>query len=345
MPKKILIDVLHPCHVHLFKHFYKIMKEKGHEIKVTARKKEVALELLDIYKIPYTQISSIGNKKFKLIIEMLLRTWKLFWIVKKFKPDVLLGIMGPSIAIVGKLLKIPCYVIYDVECAKLTNSFVIPWCTKFITPNGYRDDLGNKQIKFEGTQELFYLRPEYFKPDESILDIVGVKKNETFTIVRFVSWGASHDIGHSGISNENKNKAIKEFEKFSKVFISSENELPDELKKYQVNIPIEKMHDLISFATLVYGESATFASEAASLGTYSIYLDNDGRGSIDRLETKYHLVNNFTESLDDQEKSIQKGIEILKNLNAKKEAQEKTKYLMDNTIDCTKFLMEMIENG
>ena len=82
--------------------------------------------------------------------------------------------------------------------------------------------------------ELAYLHPNYFKPDKEILSILGVNEGEKYVIVRFVSWAAAHDFGHLGISFENKKKAVIEMSKFAKVFISSEKELPEDLKPYQI---------------------------------------------------------------------------------------------------------------
>jgi asparagine synthase (glutamine-hydrolysing) len=62
---------------------------------------------------------------------------------------------------------------------------------------------------------LAYLHPTYFTPDKSILNELNINENEKYVIIRFVSWNATHDFGHKGISYENKLKAIKEFEKYS----------------------------------------------------------------------------------------------------------------------------------
>ena len=53
--------------------------------------------------------------------------------------------------------------------------------------------------------------------------------------MRFVSWTANHDIGHSGVSPVNKIKAVKKFLNYGKVFVSSESELPSEIDKYRIN--------------------------------------------------------------------------------------------------------------
>ena len=192
--------------------------------------------------------------------------------------------------------------------------------------------------------ELAYLHPRYYTPDDSIFSHLGIKKNHPYIIMRFVSWKANHDRGHSGISTDNKIKAVKEFSEYAKVFISSESELPTELKDYQIKIPPEKMHDALAYASLVYGESATMASEAAVLGIPAIYIDDVGRGYTTEEENMYDLVYNFTESLADQEKSIIKGKEILQTPGLKKTFLKNRDQLIEDKIDVTAFLVWFIEN-
>ena len=65
------------------------------------------------------------------------------------------------------------------------------------------------------------------------------------------------------------------------------------------------------------------ASESAVLGVPAIYIDNEGRGYTTEQENKYGLVYNYTESHEDQIKSIKKGVEILLNPEAPKSYQLK----------------------
>ena len=58
---KILIDIGHPAHVHYFKNFIWIMQKNGHEFCITARNKEVALELLDNYGLNYIERGKGAN--------------------------------------------------------------------------------------------------------------------------------------------------------------------------------------------------------------------------------------------------------------------------------------------
>lgn len=341
---RILIDVKHPAHVHFFRNFIKIMEKKGHKILVTARDKEMTIELLKKYKIKYIKLTSMGRGKTALARELPVRLYRFYKVAKKFKPDILLGLMGIIIAPVGRLLGIPSLVFYDTENARLTNSIAYAFCTKFITPTCYKKKLGEKNVRYRGYHELTYLHPNYFKPDPKVLKEAGLREGETFSIVRFVSWGASHDFGQKGITAQNKVKAVRELVKYGKVLVVSEGELPKELEVYRNKVEPSKIHDLMYYATLLYGESATMASEAAVLGTNAIYLDNDGRGYTDEEENDFELVYNFSGSEGDQIKSIEKAVELISDKTSKKKARAKRKKLLKDKIDVTQFVVNQVSN-
>jgi len=167
--------------------------------------------------------------------------------------------------------------------------------------------------------------------------------NDKFAIVRFVDWNAHHDIGHEGLSTENKIKAINEISKYVTVFILSECELPDELIKYKIKIPSNKMHDALYFSELLFGESSTMASECACLGTQAIFIDNEGRGYTDEQELKYGLVYNFDETKDGQKSSIVKAVSLLIDKELKEKLNESKLRLLSDKINPTKFLVWFIE--
>ena len=58
---RILIDIGHPAHVHLFKHFAWEMQKKGHTIFFTCREKEFEIYLLEKYGFAF---KSFGKKYF-----------------------------------------------------------------------------------------------------------------------------------------------------------------------------------------------------------------------------------------------------------------------------------------
>jgi len=142
----------------------------------------------------------------------------------------------------------------------------------------------------------------------------------------------------------NKRKAFTEFSRFGQVFISSEDKLPDDLEPFRLTNPPEQFHDLIASAALVYGESATVSSEACMLGVPAIYVDSAGRCYTRAEEEKYGMVFNFTESEEDQQRSIEKGVELLSTPGIREEWQKKRARLLADKIDVTALLVWFVEN-
>lgn len=340
---KILIDINHPAHVHYFRNFYKIMLEKGHELLFVARNKEIEHRLLESYGIPFVNRGKGKDGKLGKFVYLIYADYVLWKLSKKFKPDVFLNFLHPYPSQVAKLMGKPSLVFSDTEHAALHHKLTVPFASKIFTPSCYRSDLGPKQVRFEGYMELSYLHPNYFTPNPEILSYLGVAENEKFVVVRFVSWEAAHDFGHAGMSLDNKRKAIAEMSQHAKVFISAERGLPDDLEKYRIKIPFDKIHDALYYSTLLFGESATMASEAAVLGTAAIFMDNDGRGYTDEEESRYGMVFNFTESEEDQQKAISKAVEILKMENGKDHFRERREKLLSEKIDTTAFMVAEVE--
>jgi len=320
------------------------MKSKGHEVLVISRNKEIEHILLKEYGIPFID----RGKGRKNIVGKIFYFFKALFIIYKhskiFKPDIILSFGTPYPAIAGWLLKIPHVSINDTEFASLHHLFTDPFSKYILTPDCYKKNLGKKQLFFNSFLELCYLHPKYFSPDPSILSLLRMKENEKYVVLRFVSGEAVHDVCRSGLSLNMKKKYVNELSKFAKVFITSETELPKELEPYKMNIPANRMHDAIYYASLMIGESATMASEGAVLGTPAVYVDKIGRGYTEEEQIKYGLVWNFGNSLEQQAVALGKGIEILKNSKAKLEAVEKSKILQSEKNDITAFMVWFIEN-
>tara|TARA_Y100001970_G_scaffold293438_1_gene440203 strand:- start:8756 stop:9841 length:1086 start_codon:yes stop_codon:yes gene_type:complete len=340
---KILIDINHPAHVHYFKNMIKIMKNSGVIFKIISRNKEIEHYLLDQYKISYIDRGVGGSSFFSKFIYFFYAIYFTLIQLFKFKPDYVISFGTPYPAIASYIMRIDHISINDTEHAKLHHFLTNPFSRVILTPSCYKGSLGKKQIRFNSFMELSYLSDPYFVPSENIFNILKINKTDKYVIIRFVSWNAVHDKGHTGLTLENKIKAVLEFSKYAKVFISSEGVLPEKLEKYRIKIPPEMMHDALAYSSLFYGESATMASESICLGTPAIYLDNDGRGYTDEQENKYNLVFNYNESSIDQLASIKKGIELLTEENFGLFKDRKNKMLNDK-IDLTKFLIWFFKN-
>lgn len=338
---KVLIDIGHPGHVHFFKNLIWVLEKKGHEVLVTARGKEVTVDLLRAYGIKHTVLTSMKKGKMNLFLEWIIRDYKLLKIAKEFNPDLLTGILNPSVAHVTWLLHKKSIIFNDTEHAKLAQDITYPFSDIICTPSCFKKDIGAKQIRYEGYHELSYLGPNYFTPNPDVLKELGLNVNDTFIILRFVSWGASHDGGQKGI--DNKVKLVEKLAEYGRVFITSEVKLDTNLEKYKLKIPPEKLHDLLYYATLYVGEGATTASECAVLGTHAIYVNTLSLGYTGEEEEKYQLVYNFSDKEDMEIKAFNKAIELLKNKELRSEGKQKRTKLLKDKIDVTNFMVKSIE--
>lgn len=342
---RILFNIAHPGQVHLFKNAIWALEKRGCDCKITIVDKDVSLNLLDAYGFEYDVVGSAKPSLFSKTTELLKIEYNLYRISKLFKPDILIGGVGnPYVAHVGKIIRKPSIVFDDTEHAKIEHFLMDPFATVICTPSCYRSNLGEKQIRYNGYHELAYLHPNYFTPNAEVLNELGLSEDDTFIIMRFVSWDADHDFGHSGLTLEDKLKAVKEFEKYGRVLITSEKELPEIFEKYRISVSPEKMHNLLYYATLLYGESATMASEAAVLGTHATFCDYAGRGYTDEEEVKYDLVYNFYDEKTMGKESLAKALKLLNNPALKEDGKQKREKLLADKIDVTDYMVDFIEN-
>lgn len=335
----ILIDINHPAHVHYFRNLYKRLIYEGHKVVVVSRNKEIEQELLSRYEIPFI---SRGKGAFSVVGKLFYHFYAvavLLRIIRKHKIDKVISFMHPYGAQAAWLLRKKSILLSDTENANLHHKMSVPFATEVHTPKCFEKDLGKKHYRFNSFMELSYLHPNYYTPEPSVLDQLELKSDKPTTIVRFVSWGAVHDIGHAGITKEDKIRLIQKLSEISNVFISSEGELPVEIKKYELNIDKIKMHSLLHYAELFIGESATMASESAMLGTPAIYLDDEGRGYTNYLEKEYKIVFNFKENSNEVKGALNKAVEIL---DSSVDYLEISKRIHQNSLDTTEYIYKRV---
>lgn len=340
--KKVQISIGHPGHVHFFKNIILQLQRDGIKVKIVARKKDVTLELLKSYKIDFEIFPNYRSNLLYKALDRIFVTYFFYKIAKKFKPDIFLGIGGAVAAHVGKLTGKPSIIFTDTEHASIQNAIAFPFATTICTPSCFKQDLGKKQIRYNGYHELAYLHPNYFTPNPSVLDELGLKEGERFIVMRFVAWDAVHDKGHSGINLEIRRRLVHKLEKYGKVLITSETELPKDFEPYVIRIKPEKMHDLLYYSSLYIGDGATMATEAGILGTPSIYVSSlvGTMGNFDELEKKYGLVFAFQES----DLAIKKAMELIQQPHLRDEWRKKKEKLLRDKIDVTAFMVKFIEN-
>lgn len=338
---RILIDILHPAHVHFFRNFYEVMDGRGHDLCITARDKDRSVDLLEQYGLPYQQISVQKSGSVGMVVEMTQRTGALMKVMNQFQPDVMTGIMGPSIALGGAIKRVPAVVFYDTEFARQTNWFTYPLAHSVVTPDCYQGKVRGTHVRYAGYHELAYLHPNRFQPDPDKLEGFGLEPGEPYTFVRFVSWQAVHDRGESGFTAAQKRDLVARLGRHGRVLVSSEAPLPDDLAPLEVTGPVEDIHHLLAYAQLIVGESATMSSEAAVLGVPAVMIATTGRGYTDDEERRYELVRHFT---DDQYDRAIAAVEEMFTESPRELGRLARARLLADKIDVTQWMVEYFEN-
>ena len=333
----------HPAQVHNFRNLKNELEIRGHSVFWLATDKDISRYLLDYYKIKY----SLHLRPGKSIISKLRTLYRntLFTIkfIKNNNIDCTFSRVSPYATVACFLLRITHFALTDTETAGFYDKFFGRFVSVLFTGKSFKRTLRKDQIRFDGNIELFYLHPNQFKPEKDVSKLLNIRRGEPYIIMRFVSWNAYHDKGLNGFTNENKIKAVNSFSKHARVFITSENDLIDLLEPNRIEIPPEKMHDVLGNAVLFFGESATMASESAVLGTPAIFLNENWFGSTDE-EYSFGLLFRFKGGIKDQSNAIDKGLELLEDSNLSQIMKINREKFLESKIDVTAFMLWFLEN-
>ena len=145
------------------------------------------------------------------------------------------------------------------------------------------------------------------------------------------------------ISIDVKRQLIEKLSKYLKVFVSSEEKLPKDLIKYQINIAPEKIHDIMAHAAFFLGESGTMAAESGIMGVPSIQISGlpDGTiGSLFELSYKYNLIKIYENYNDD---IVDEIIDKINDRGFKNKLNNKKEFMIKDKIDVNNYMIKIIK--
>lgn len=340
---KIIVTVKHPAHVHLFKNIIWELEANNHDITIFVRDKEITTDLLDAYNIPYTTLTGRPDTLIGLLKMQALFEWRLLLAARRIKPDVMLSVGGTAISHVSKIVGAKSIVFSDDDPMNLRKRITYPFSDYICTPEGYRTDLGNKQIRYLGYHELAYLHPNRFQPDPEVLSMIGIDPKSVFYIVRFSKWDAYHDVNKEGLSPDMKKKIISYLSDNGSVFITSEEPLPAEFDEFRIPVEPHQIHHILFFSNLYVGDSQTMATEASILGTpavrFSQWAADTDMSNFIELEEKYELLFSTADHHEafDRIKQLTESDDLESKWNRKRER------LLEDKIDVTAFVCNLVE--
>ncbi len=290
---RFLFDLGHPAHFHLFKNVISALKADGHSVLIVARQKDCLPDLLAASGWPHIFIRRRRRRLVSLAAEAVKVLGRVSFsgLVKPI--DLMIGtsiVIGPASRLTGATS-----VVFSEDDASVVPMFAkLAYSTAhyIVTPRSLEHEAyGPKHLTYRGYHELAYLHPDVYQPDPGVRELLGVKGDEKYFVLRLVALTAHHDIGQKGVNPVQAQAIVQHLLPHGRVFISAEAEVPDNLKQYLLPTPVNRILDVMAFAEMVIGDSQTMTIEAAVLGTPSLRCNTFvGRLSVlEELEHRYAL--------------------------------------------------------
>lgn len=288
-PPRILFDLGHPAHFHLFRHAMAALRAAGWEVEVLAHQKDCLHELLNAAGVPFHAVPRRGQSMAALAVaagKALATTLAL----SRSRPfDLMVG-TSVSIGLASRLTG-AASVVFEEDDAAVVPLFALlaygtahyvatPQCLAF-------ERHGSKHVTYPGYQELAYLHPRRYRPDPAIRSALGVAPGEKFFLVRLVALRAHHDLGQRGLSAGQAGEIVRRLARHGPVFVSAEAGRCGELGARPLPTPPDRVLDVLAAADIVVGDSQTMVAEAAVLATPALRC-NTFVGRLSYLEELQH---------------------------------------------------------
>ncbi len=344
---RILFYMGHPAHFHLFRNTILQLRGNGHEVIITSKKKDVLENLLSDAGLEHHNLLAEGRADSKLAIlwGMIKRNYRLFKLVRRFRPQLLVGTSVEN-SHVGKLLGIPVINVNEDDANAVPHyaRLSYPSATVILSPNPCNNGKWEgKTIKYPSCHELAYLHPKVFSPSTASVQKY-INPSEPYFLIRFAKLTAHHDSGIRGIYPKLAQQIINLLKPHGRVLISSERKLDEGLEQYRLNISPLDMHHVMAYAKIYIGDSQTMAAEAGVLGVPFIRF-NDFVGRLGYLS---ELENNFELGYGIHPNSPEQLIATIERLiameNLREVFQRRRNNFLNQKIEFSGFLTWFVEN-
>lgn len=330
---KFLVEILHPAQVHLFRNTISILEERGHEVIVTSRQKEMTVELLDELGIQHTVLSKKQQGLTGMFAELLVRNWRLWKIARRERPDAMLALTGVAMGPIGKVCGIPTVLVDEAEFAYLQRLLSVPLATAVVVGTGYLKPIQRNFIQYHGIWVQAYLAKKYFRPSQEVADHFAHGSGRPTVFVRLVDQSSNHDLGAKNESDDTLRRSLESLQAVASVVVSSEAPLPRDLQHLKMKTPKAFVHSLLAHCSAVVSNSPTMAAEAACLGVPSIYFGRLQWGYV-RALTEHFKAMDQVASLNE---AVVRAVEVVRG--GEKQGVE---HPLDDTDDIPALLADVL---
>ena len=238
---RILIDILHPAHVHFFRNFYDEMADRGHELCITARDKDRSVDLLEQFGLPVpadlgAEERDVGHGQ----SSWPQRTRRLLKVMRRVPARRDDRDHGP-VDRAGRRARRACRRSCSTtpSSRRQTNWFVYPLAhsvvhARLLPGQGAR----HARHATRATTSSPTSTRTGSSPIPASSPRSASSPDEPYSIVRFVSWQAVHDRSETGLTGQQKRRPGRACsQRHGRVLISSEAPLPADLAELEVHGP------------------------------------------------------------------------------------------------------------
>ncbi len=282
---RIWVDLTNSPHVLVMRPVIEKLRERGHEVEVTARDFAQTLGLCERLEIAHTAIGRhrggrIGAKARGLAE----RSWALTRWARSRRFDRALGHGSNDITIAAALLRIPSATTFDYEWATVQHNVNCRLAAAVVVPDAipperlYRYGARGKLRAYPGLKEEYYLAD--FEPDPAILGELGLDPDGALAVVRTPP---AVSLYHR-FENDLFAQVLERLAEVQTVVLPRTDEQRSELRADGRFIVPERAIDaqsLVAYADVVVSAGGTMNREAVALGT-PVYTVFEGRpGAVD----------------------------------------------------------------
>ncbi|HEY8304713.1 MAG TPA: DUF354 domain-containing protein [Solirubrobacteraceae bacterium] len=196
---RVWIDLTNSPHVLVMRPVIELLREDGHDVRVTARDFAQTLQLLDRFGLDYTPIGSHrGERLAHKALGLASRSAALArWARRQARGsgarppasfDIALGHGSNDVSVAARLLRIPCSTTFDYEWAAVQHHVNCRLVQAVVVPDAiprerlYRYGAKGKIRAYEGLKEEYYLAD--FEPDAAVLDELALDSARPIVVVR-----------------------------------------------------------------------------------------------------------------------------------------------------------------
>ena len=291
---RVWIDLTNTAHVVVLRPLVELLENDGHDVLLTARPLSHTVELLENWGHPHTVVGRHGGtRRVGKARALAGRVRALVRLVRRSRVDCALAHGSVDLPPVCRLLGIPNTTMFDYEWALAQHHLNCRLATRVLVPDAIPAERvahygarPPKLARYPGLKEEYYLAG--FEPDASVLDELGLDRDEPICVVRTAP---SYALYLRGSENELVPRLLERLSREGRAQTVVLARTDDQRRALaalalpRVLVPARALdgRSLVALADLLVSAGGTMNREAAVLGTpvWSIF---EGRlGAVDEL--------------------------------------------------------------